>query len=638
MAVPGLGLLAGMGVAIAMSGLPQQAWDVLTNRAIVPSSNPSQSVLPPAVTSLSKIHDRPRLDPLPKQFTIWECDVVVVGGSLGGIAAASQAMQAGAQTCLIELAPWLGGQISAQGVSALDESLTMRSEQNASSSWQAFKQLILQQTMRLPTWSNLPDTTHVADVNSCWVGLLCFPPSSGATAAEQLLQMAQKMSPNSRWSTSTAFKGAAFDVTGKEITAVYAVQRTPLAADYVPQGRLSQELPSWYGWSSDAVFKKAGLMLQAPAGKRMIVIDATDTGELVGWAGIPHRLGSEARSTTNEANASDRDNPSCTQAFTYPFVLGIYDDGGASRKQFAQVRSGYARQEHRNDFDFQSFPMFDGRSVFNYRRIVSTTLSDPDDGSPASGDLTLINWNRGNDWAFMDPPLILTDRELAASGQRQNWMGGVSLEALRHAENHALLFAEWILEKQSSSERPLTYLAGGETPMGTRSGLSMMPYIREGRRILGRSAYGQSQFMLSEADIRADMPNGRDVEPTVVAVTHYDVDMHGCRYRNGAPTWEATAAPTNEFNVLPVKIPLESLIPQDVDNLLIGGKAIAVTHIVNAVTRIHYSEWSIGAAAGATAGWLAKQSEQLSPNDILADRQMPQLKQHLRAQGLRLEW
>jgi hypothetical protein len=252
--------------------------------------------------------------------------------------------------------------------------------------------------------------------------------------------------------------------------------------------------------------------------------------------------------------------------------------------------------------------------------------------------LTLINWNRGNDWAFMDPPLILTDRELAASGQRQNWMGGVSLEALRHAENHALLFAEWILEKQSSSERPLTYLAGGETPMGTRSGLSMMPYIREGRRILGRSAYGQSQFMLSEADIRADMPNGRDVEPTVVAVTHYDVDMHGCRYRNGAPTWEATAAPTNEFNVLPVKIPLESLIPQDVDNLLIGGKAIAVTHIVNAVTRIHYSEWSIGAAAGATAGWLAKQSEQLSPNDILADRQMPQLKQHLRAQGLRLEW
>ena len=50
-----------------------------------------------------------------------------------------------------------------------------------------------------------------------------------------------------------------------------------------------------------------------------------------------------------------------------------------------------------------------------------------------------------------------------------------------------------------------------------------------------------------------------------------------------------------------MKIPLESLIPQEVDNLLIGGKSIAVSHIVNALTRVHMSEWGIGAAAGVTA-------------------------------------
>ena len=59
--------------------------------------------------------------------------MIVVGGSLGGVAAASHAMQSGAKTCLIEVSPWLGGQISSQGVSAVDESLTMRAKQNFSS-------------------------------------------------------------------------------------------------------------------------------------------------------------------------------------------------------------------------------------------------------------------------------------------------------------------------------------------------------------------------------------------------------------------------------------------------------------------------------------------------------------------------
>ena len=84
----------------------------------------------------------PRLSPLPQPQETWECSVIVVGGSLGGVAAASHAMQSGAKTCLIELSPWLGGQISSQGVSAVDESLAMRAKQNFSSSWINFKQLI----------------------------------------------------------------------------------------------------------------------------------------------------------------------------------------------------------------------------------------------------------------------------------------------------------------------------------------------------------------------------------------------------------------------------------------------------------------------------------------------------------------
>ena len=49
-----------------------------------------------------------------------ECEVVV-GGGTGGVAAALAAARRGRRVCLIEETDWLGGQLTAQGVSALDE-------------------------------------------------------------------------------------------------------------------------------------------------------------------------------------------------------------------------------------------------------------------------------------------------------------------------------------------------------------------------------------------------------------------------------------------------------------------------------------------------------------------------------------
>jgi hypothetical protein len=144
---------------------------------------------------------------------------------------------------------------------------------------------------------------------------------------------------------------------------------------------------------------------------------------------------------------------------------------------------------------------------------------------------------------------------------------------------------------------------------------------------------------MREADIRRDLSGGRDFSETAIALVHYDIDIHGCRYRNWLPSGEATKAPASESSVHPIAIPLESLIPQEIDNLLMGGKGIAVSHIVNAATRVHYSEWSIGAAAGATAGWLVKDAPpDLMAAEIVANGHMRQLQAHLEDQGLRLHW
>src|SRR5262249_31348908 len=50
-----------------------------------------------------------------------ECEVLVVGGGMGGAAAALAAARAGRSVLLTEETDWLGGQMTAQGVSALDE-------------------------------------------------------------------------------------------------------------------------------------------------------------------------------------------------------------------------------------------------------------------------------------------------------------------------------------------------------------------------------------------------------------------------------------------------------------------------------------------------------------------------------------
>nr|WP_278003496.1 FAD-dependent oxidoreductase [Nodosilinea sp. TSF1-S3] len=582
---------------------------------------------------------RPQVDPLPAFDEVWECQVAVIGGSLGGVAAAAHAMASGATTCMIEVAPWLGGQISSQGVSALDESLRMRQANNLAPSWQRFRQLIKQQIATLPAWSPGGTERAVADINSCWVGSLCFPPQAGAQAAEQFLTDTNPSAPASRWATMTAFKGAEFDATGRRITAVYGVRRIPKDPSYIPQGRLSTELAEWYSWSPTAAFDRVPVKLQPPPGERMVVIDATDTGELVAWAKVPYRLGSESKATTGEPNAAAFDNPDCTQAFTYPFAVGIHDDGGDSLAALSRLQPTYGLHEHQSVFDLEGFPFFAGKSVFHYRRIVSQTRSNPYTDAPAPGDISMINWNRGNDWNWMDPPLILKAAELEASGQHQNWMGGLSQSALKFGEEHALMFARWLLETQAGPNYPLAYLYGADSPMGTLSGLSMVPYFREGRRIAGRAAYGQDEFMIRENDLRYDFPGQRNFGPTAVGLTHYAIDIHGCRYRNWHPSGDAVSAPAQEPRVKPVQIPLESLIPQGVDNLLIGGKAMAATHIANASTRIHYGEWQAGAAAGVTAGWLVSPNTPINdPPEVIPSGYLGALQEVMRVQGLRTSW
>ena len=59
------------------------------------------------------------LSPVHSQ-NIAEYDVIVLGGGTGGTAAGIQAGRLGVKTLLVEPSPWLGGMLTAAGVSAID--------------------------------------------------------------------------------------------------------------------------------------------------------------------------------------------------------------------------------------------------------------------------------------------------------------------------------------------------------------------------------------------------------------------------------------------------------------------------------------------------------------------------------------
>src|SRR5688500_14074008 len=48
------------------------------------------------------------------------CDVIIAGGTTAAVAAAVAAADVGAKACLIEPTEWIGGQLTASGVSAID--------------------------------------------------------------------------------------------------------------------------------------------------------------------------------------------------------------------------------------------------------------------------------------------------------------------------------------------------------------------------------------------------------------------------------------------------------------------------------------------------------------------------------------
>jgi hypothetical protein len=259
-------------------------------------------------------------------------------------------------------------------------------------------------------------------------------------------------------------------------------------------------------------------------------------------------------------------------------------------------------------------------------------------------------------------------------------MGGLRTESLRQAEEKAQGYFYWLVAGTTDSrlgdgvKQPQPnnrYLTGLDSPMGTVHGLSKYPYMREGRRLIGRPAYGYPQgFSVWEIDIsRRDYKDDyyrqtlsekmyRDLRtalsgleafsvisgkklpeevtrrtrssiyPDSVGIGHYAIDFHPCMTKS-PPEAPGNSEREGERQgaglAYPFQIPLRAMIPQKIDNMLVAGKSIATSHIAAAAYRVHSFEWSSGAAAGTTAAFAL--SNGIAPYQLVDEvpRQEPQL-------------
>ena len=166
---------------------------------------------------------------------------------------------------------------------------------------------------------------------------------------------------------------------------------------------------------------------------------------------------------------------------------------------------------------------------------------------------------------------------------------------------------------------------------GTDYGLAMRAYIREAHRIVAETRIIEEHVGV-EARAAAGLPDHAEHYDDSVGLGSYRIDLH--------PSTGAAGTPRTYVDVssYPFEIPLGSLIPQRVDNLLAGGKNIGTTHITNGCYRLHPVEWNIGEAAGAAAAFALDRG--VDPRGIRAGRKLLDEFQRLLVSelGISLAW
>jgi hypothetical protein len=537
--------------------------------------------------------------PLAKQEGNHSGRVVIIGGGLGGCAAALSTAIRGRTVVMTEETDWIGGQSTSQAVPP-DENRWI----------ETFGCTRLYQEYRRRIRDYYRDRNHYPITEEARLRDLLNPGNGGVSAIchepkVSLAVLKEMLAPYVNSGHVTVLlrtKAVGADVKGDRVAAVHVRN--------IDTGE-TQSLDGSY------------------------FLDATELGDLLPLTHTEYVTGAESKAQTNELHAPTEAQPNNMQAFTFCFAMDYLEgeDHTIEKPREYEFWKAYTpkmtpawpgpqldwrtthpvtREMRENRFD----PLGKSREsmgLWHFRRILDKTNFIP---GAFKSDITLVNWPQIDYWIG-------------------NLYEAPESEVKHHLDMAKQLSLSWLYWMQTETPGP-----GGrpgwkglrlrKDVVGTEDGLAKAPYIRESRRI-------QAEFTVLEYHVgkeaRAQATGKPAAEliaeqyPDSVGIGHYRIDLH------------PSSGGDNYIDVdsLPFQIPLGALIPKRMENLLPACKNLGVTHITNGCYRLHPVEWNIGESAGALAAFCIERN--VVPRQV---RSTPALlldfQQSLQRQGVNLAW
>jgi hypothetical protein len=525
-------------------------------------------------------------------------DIAIVGGGVGGCAAALAALRNGLRVILTEETNWLGGQLTSQAV---------------------------------------PPDEHP------WIELF------GCTRSYRQYRNAVRNYYRAHYKLTAAARGRVELNPGSgTVSRLTHEPRVSLAvleamlAPYVKNRNLQlmlEHAPVAASTNADQISSVTLRDLRQNVTRTITAkyfLDATETGELLPLTNTEFVTGAESRPQTGELHAQGKPLPSNNQSFTFCFAIDHIegeDHTIEKPRDYARWRSYVPALDPPWTGPLLSWSMCDpktlgkraaffapnpsgaqaaGLNLWTYRRILARANFDP--GTYPS-DVSLVNWPQNDYW--------LGDL-LTSNPQRKQ-------EFFQQARQLSLSLLYWMQTEapRADGKQGWKGLRLRKDIVDTEDGLAKAPYIRESRRI-------KAEFTVLEQHVGTDMRlsslNGEDQTSAArfedsVGVGCYRIDLH------------PAVGGTNYIDIssLPFQIPLGAFIPQRVENLLPACKNIGTTHITNGCYRLHPVEWNIGEAAGALAAHAIKTRQ--SPRAMRRNKKLLEdFQASLRDQGFELEW
>ncbi|MBL9212652.1 MAG: FAD-dependent oxidoreductase [Opitutaceae bacterium] len=549
----------------------------------------------PSLASAAAAASTPAAAASPRRIPAQElaADVVIIGGGTGGCAAALAAARHGRRVIMTEETDWIGGQLTSQAVPP-DENPLIETV-GGTRSYLTFRQKVRDYYARNFPLTDAARANKLLNPGNGSVSKLCHEPRVALAVLEEML------------------------------APYVAGQRVRILLRHVPTAATTN------GDRVEAVQVRNletgnTLVLRAP-----VFVDATELGDLLPLTRTEYVTGAEAQRDTGEPRAKPEAQPLNHQSFTCCFAMDYLagEDHTIERpREYAFWRdhvpplhppwSGkllslfYSQPKTLKPFNM-GFDPAKGTGLFKYRRIIDRTNFAP---GTYAGDITLVNWPQND---YMLGNLVDVSAE----------------EFARHVDRAKQLSLSWLYWLQTECPRP----DGGTgwkglrlrpDIVGTEDGLAKYPYIRESRRIKAELTITE-QHVGTEARMKVTGKAANEVTAAdfadSVGIGRYNIDLHPS---SGGDNYI-------DFAALPFQIPLGSLLPQRMENLLPASKNIGTTHLTNGCYRLHPVEWNIGESVGELAAFCA--AKQQPPRAVRKNATLlADFQRQLVASGIPLAW